>query len=202
MNENEIEKLKKQRNRARLVNIVLVIIIILLLLCYIVSYRIGKIGYESQKVSGNIDDNQDNNGNRELIQVTQNDIRLTKDTNIDIFKNSKYGGEKIIAPKSSGECEFVLKNISKQDIIYNMSFEENMKSPINMKYRLKVNKNEYVEPEELTLDDVVVLKNATNVFKLEWYWEDDDENDTYIAIQEINEYYKLKIRINSEEYTI
>jgi len=78
---------------------------------------------------------------------------------------------------------------------------------INMKYRLKIdnvyikgNKDTYVGIEELSVQDIIVLKDSTNIFTLEWYWEDDDVNDTIVGSQKTDEQYKLNIKIEANAY--
>ena len=50
--ENNVDELKKQRDRSRILNIILIIIIIILLLLgYVVGSKIGKIGLKSKETT-------------------------------------------------------------------------------------------------------------------------------------------------------
>lgn len=125
---------------------------------------------------------------------------------LNIFNNEKFNGEKIIAPKSKGKCEFYIENAIGQDTIYNIEFLDEMKTPINMKYKLKINNiyirgNEetYVDIKELGTEDIIVLKDSITKYTLEWYWEDDDTADTYVGGKE-KQYYTLKLNIKARTY--
>lgn len=207
--ENNIEELKKQRNRSRIFNIILIIIIIILLLLgYIVGSRIGKIGLKSRETTTQPEEITQEEKLMPEIEITQDDIDVTKETQLNIFNNEKFNGQKIIAPHSKGTYQFYIKNISKSDVKYDIKFTDEMKHFVNMKYKLKMdniyikgNADNYVTLDELNLNDIVVLKDSINIFTLEWYWEDDDELDTYVGGKpEEDRYYKLNLEINSEEY--
>ncbi len=89
-------------------------------------------------------------------------------------------------------------------MIYDIKFEDDMSSYINMKYRLKVDNiyikgssDEYVGINELGIENIIVPKDSINVYTLEWYWEGDDEKDTKAATMGKDHYYfKLQIRSN------
>lgn len=141
------------------------------------------------------------------MKLHGDDIEITKDTSLNIFKNSKFNGEKIIAPKSKGSYTFCIKNISEKDVVYGIEFLDEMQYPINMKYRLKIdnvyikgNEDTYISINELSIDDIIVLEDSINVFTLEWYWEDDDKNDTMVGKQDRDQYYTLNLEIYAEEY--
>lgn len=194
-----IEEYEKRKKRDRRDKIALIIIIIILLLLCLLGYRMGKIGY--QNVSTNPTDNI------RLIEVRDNDILMTKDTPLNIFENSKFEGEKIIAPKSNGSYKFCIENVTEENISYAIKFEDKMDLPINMKYRLKMdnvyikgNKDKYVSLDELNVEDIIVLKDSINVFTIEWYWEDDDINDTIVGSQESDQYYTLNLKIVAEKF--
>lgn len=82
-----------------------------------------------------------------------------------------------------------------------------MKNLINIKYRLKLdneyirgNENSYISVEELFMEDILLLGNSINVLTLEWYWENDDINDTIVGSKKTDEYYTLNLTITSTEY--
>lgn len=197
---------KRQKEKKRKI-ILIIIIIILLLLFWLLGYRMGKIGYQTEEVAATPDDSTDNK--LSIIKVMQGDIEITKDTQLDIFNNAKYDGEKIIAPKSSGVYQFCISNETENDIKYHIKFLDEMKNFVNMKYKLKIdniyirgNENNYVGIDELDVENIAVLKDSNNIFTLEWYWEDNDELDTMIGSQEETQYYTLKLEIDSEELYI
>lgn len=207
--ENNINELKKQRDRSRILNIILIIIIIILLLLgYVVGSKIGKIGLRSKETTTQPEEITQEEKLMPEIEITQDDIDVTKETQLNIFNNEKFNGQKIIAPHSKGTYQFYIKNISKSDVKYDIKFTDEMKHFVNMKYKLKMdniyikgNADNYVTLDELNLNDIVVLKDSINIFTLEWYWEDDDELDTYVGGKpEEDRYYKLNLEINSEEY--
>ena len=143
----------------------------------------------------------------QLVQVTDDDLDIEKNTKLDIFRNQKFNNEKIIAPRSSGTYSFCVENVSGKDVIYSINFEDEMKYLVNMKYKLKVdnayikgNENSYVSVKDLNVSDLVVLKDSINIFTLEWYWEDDDVNDTIVGSKKNDQYYTLNFEILAEEY--
>lgn len=195
-----IAQYEKRQKEDRIQKIVLIIIIILLLILFWVCYRMGRISIRNVVATPGEETVQ-------LVQVTDDDLEITKDTELDIFRNQKFNFQSIIAPKSSGSYSFCVENVSGKDIVYQLNFKDEMKYLINMKYRLKIdnsyvkgNENSYIDIENLNVSDIVVLKDSINVFTLEWYWEDDDKNDTIVGSQKNDEYYKLKLEVLAEEY--
>lgn len=204
--EETIEELLEKREKdKRTKTILIIIIIILLLLFWLLGYRMGRIGFGAKDATANPNDIADEKIS--LIKVMQDDLQITKDTQLDIFSNVKYDGEKIIAPKSSGTYQFCVSNEAKNDILYHIKFSDEMKNFVNMKYRLKIdnvyirgNENNYVSIEQLDVDNITVLKDSNNIFTLEWYWEDSDEKDTFVGSQEERQYYTLNLEIEAKEY--
>lgn len=199
--EATIEKLMDEKKKDRRIKIILTIIIILLLLFWILAYRVGKIGYGGNKevVASPTD---------VIIKITHEDIDIDKSTSLGIFKNAKFDEKETIAPNSSGAYQFCLKNESKNDIIYDIKFLDEMQNFVNMKYRLKIdniyirgNEKEYVGIDELNVENIVVLKDSNNIYTLEWYWEDSDEKDTIVGSKKENQYYTLSIEINASLYS-
>lgn len=139
------------------------------------------------------------------IKVTQEDIEIEKDTQLDIFKNDKYNGTPKIAPGSYGEYKFCLSNETNSNIQYNLKFTDEMKNKVNMVYRLKVdniyikgNEKKYVRVEELNLEDIIILKGSKNIYTLEWYWEDSDYLDSIVGSQKETQYYILNLIVNTK----
>lgn len=179
--------------------IILIIIIILLLFAYWLGYRMGKIGYDveptipvfKEEIAG--------------IKVTDDTMEIQQDEELNIFSNVKFDNEAIIAPNSYGSYKFYIENVVDNNIKYALSFTDEMTNKINMKYRLKLdnvyirgNKEEYVSIEDLSIEDITVMEDSVNVFVLEWYWEDDDQNDTYTGSLESDQYYTLKLQIQAD----
>ena len=82
-----------------------------------------------------------------------------------------------------------------------------MQYKVNMKYKLKLdnvyikgNEETYQNLESINIKEIRVPKDSINIYTLEWYWEDDDKNDTTIGEQEEKQYYKLNLEINAKEY--
>ena len=165
----------------------------------------GKIGYGDKEVSSNPDSSTGNGVS--IIKVMQDDLEITKDTDINIFKNAKFDNEEIIAPRSSGSYQFCVSNEIDKDIKYNIEFVDEMDNFVNMKYKLKIdniyirgNENKYVEIDELNVEYVTVLRDSNNIFTLEWYWEDSDKEDTYVGSQKETQYYTLKLKIDADVF--
>ena len=179
----------------------IILLIILLLLIYLLGYKMGKIGYNS---NGDVPAFGEK---MKIIEVSENDLELTNNSELNIFANEKFNGESIIAPNSYGQYKFVVKNIIDEAIKYNIKFSDVMTNPVNMKYRLKIdniyirgNEEKFIDIEDLSVDEIVVLKDSTNVFTLEWYWADSDLEDTYVGSLETDQYYTLNLSIDAEQH--
>ena len=140
------------------------------------------------------------------VKVSDDQTEYNQNTEVDIFQNVKYAGEKIIAPGSSGQYVFYVQNVGETNISYDISFSDMMTNPVNMKYKLRVDniyirgsKNHYVDLDELTVEDIKVLVGSNNLFFLEWYWADDDPNDTYTGsqVQFETQTYTLNIKVDA-----
>lgn len=186
-----VKRQKKDKNDKTILIVVIIILVIMLIL---LGYRVGKIGLLPSD-------------NVKLIKVQDDEGLIAKDTELNIFNNTLFGGQKKIAPNSKGSYKFCVENVTRKDITYNIKFSDEMKFPINVKYRLKLNNvyvrgndNEYVSIEDLYVEKIVATKDSNNIFTLDWYWEDDNPNDTLVGSQETEEYYKLNLQIEAEEY--
>ena len=80
--------------------IILILIILIILLIFWVGYRIGKIGYKETIVS------QDDNMKYNAITLLENDMKAVKNNQLNIFNNTEFNNEKIIAPHSKGTYNF------------------------------------------------------------------------------------------------
>ncbi len=195
-----IEKeLNKNKRKNKILIIIIILLIIILLLMCLLGYKIGKIGYSTVNSSGTTSDE-----NIDLIEITDENGATWKNNKLQIFKNEKFNGEKIIAPKSKGTYKFYIKNKVGNDITYNISLLDEMSHFVNMKYKLKLNdvyicgnKDEYVGIDELNVDNIVLTKDSTTLYTLEWYWEDEDELDTFVGSLEDDQYYTLKLNVQA-----
>lgn len=221
---NDIDELEKKHRRDNMHKIILIIIIIILLLLHwFLCGRLGKIGFGDTNTSTTITDGNNVNldtdnsnvpdknitgpGVIDVIELVDGDINNIKGTELNIFKNELFDGEKIIAPGSNGKYTFLVKNLTGENLTYDIDFSDSMTNPINMKYTLKIdniyirgNKESYVMVDDLQVDDVIVVKDSVNAFTLEWYWEHNDAMDTYVGTRKEEQSYTLDITIDSELY--
>ncbi len=186
---------KRQFSRESLKKIIYILIIIIIILILLLVWKIGKIGIDERPTSGKI--------YVDGIAITEDDIEIEKDTQLNIFNNEKFKGEKIIAPHSQGTYKFYIRNKSNRDINYNIKFSDEMKKFVNMKYRLKIdniyirgNEECYTTIEKLDVDNITVPKDSINMFTLEWYWEDNDELDTKVGTSD-ERYYTINLKIEA-----
>ncbi|OKZ56670.1 MAG: hypothetical protein BHV99_04995 [Clostridium sp. 26_21] len=199
--EKKYEKEKKKNTKNKVIIVLLIIIIILLLLFFWIGYKMGKIGFGYKQASA--EPSQDLS---DTILIKENDMKEVTDNKLNIFKNEKFNGKSMIAPKSYGKYQFYVANISKKDVKYSMKFSDDMKKIVNMKYKLKIdnvyirgNSENYITIDNLDVDEIIVLKDSTNIFTLEWYWEDNDSLDTIVGSEKDTQYYKLNLQLQPVE---
>lgn len=199
--EKKYEKEKKKNTKNKVIIVLLIIIIILLLLFFLIGYKMGKIGFGYKQASA--EPSQDLS---DTILIKENDMKEVTDNKLNIFKNEKFNGKSMIAPKSYGKYQFYVANISKKDVKYSMKFSDDMKKIVNMKYKLKIdnvyirgNSENYITIDNLDVDEIIVLKDSTNIFTLEWYWEDNDSLDTIVGSEKDTQYYKLNLQLQPVE---
>lgn len=200
--EEDLEKnYKKETRKNRIIIVILIITIILLLLFFVLGCKVGKIGfgYKPTSTEPSIDSSN-------MILIKESDMKEVIDNKLNIFKNEKFDGQSIIAPKSYGKYQFYVSNISNKHVKYSMKFSDEMKKFVNMKYKLKIDNvyirgdlENYTTIDNLELDEIVVLKDSTNIFTLEWYWEDNDSLDTGVGSEKDTQYYKLNLQIKPIE---
>lgn len=197
----EKNKNKKNEEKKRNYKIYILILIILLIFIFLVALKMGKLG------PNNSDDNNieiDNNGTEEIIKIISDGKEVNSDTDLKIFENKFFDNQPIIAPGVNGEYEFSVENTSDENVLYSIDFSEILSNKINMVYKLKLDnvyvrgdQDNYIDIEELDISDFTITKKSTASFTLEWYWLDDDVNDTYTASQEEIQNYKLTIEIDA-----
>lgn len=199
MKETTVEELLQQKSRDKKIKTILIVIIILLILIYWVSYRVGKIGYEETS-SSPVE-------TVTLIRATQDNMEIAQNTELNIFENPMFGGEKKIAPGSQGEYQFCIKNEIDENVVYHIRFFEETKYSVNMKFKLKKDntyirgsEDTYVDIDELDIEEIIALEDTINIYTLEWYWMDNDKIDTFIGSQKIEQYYELNLEIEANKY--
>jgi len=194
---NELEdKIKKNKIRNIIILLIIIILIINILIICLLCYKMGAIGYRTLLTSG------DPSNAIDVVTIKDENGKEWNDTYLNIFKNEKFNGEKIIAPHSIGTYQFYVTNKSKESIAYNLRLLDEMNHFINMKYKLKIDnvyicgdEDTYVGIEELNIDNIILMNNSTTLYTLEWYWEDDDVADTFVGSLDTDEYYTLRLNI-------
>ena len=202
--EENLEELEKKLNKKKInekrYKILLITIIVLLVIIIIViwslTFRIGRIGYEYLTA-----------WESHSINLTEKDLQIVKDTELNIFNFKTTDGRKVIAPGQKGEYNFTIKNDSGYNMIYNIKFCEEMTKELDIKYKLKIdniyirgNENEYVEADKLEVDDIIIPKNSKNIYTLEWCMGENEKEDTLMGISADDIYYYFRIEINSNIY--
>ena len=212
--------MKNINKRDLIIRIFLIIIIILLLLhnCYLLK-KINNAKNKNKNPTGNVDIfeiscNKDScNENREEIKnetieninnvgrliISDKDTTWKKTNKLRMFSNPFYNMDEKIAPEDSNTYKFVIKNNANYNVKYTINFIENNPSNINMKYKLKKgNKyivNDYVSYNELQQNNIILNRNNSDTYYLEWKWVSSD-NDTEAA--NIESAYNISLEIKAE----
>lgn len=162
---------------------------------------------EEDKYEDDKEDDDVTSDEIKLVKISWNGKEVNKNTKLDIFKNEKFNGQKIISPNSKGSSSFCVENTSNSDMICNMKFIEESEGDVNMKYRLKIdnkyivgNDNKYESIEKLNLKDIILPKKTINMYTIDWYWEDNDQTDTIAGTSKDKQQYTLNFEIFAEEY--
>ena len=118
---------------------------------------------------------------------------------INIFSDSTYVVKGKIAPESTGTYQFIVKNSTKYNVKYNITFSETNNYHINMKYKLKKN-NEYIIEDwvtysELAQSNIRLNTSSNDTYYLEWKWFS-SSNDNSIG-EDVNSKYGLSIEIRA-----
>ena len=157
--------------------------------------------------NGKTDDDNKKSGNEEKpgntsISVYDNEhskVTWNGASDLKIFSNPVYEFESVVAPESENTYQFVVKNDTKYNLKYSISFEETNPYNINMKYKLKKNNkyiiDHYVSYNELKLLGQKLSINKNDTYYLEWKWVSTD-HDNYAG--ENSAKYNLKINIKAE----
>lgn len=200
--EGKIDFSKNETNRNKIFVIISILLIVVLIESCLLGYKLGRIGYSSISTSGIVEKDID------LIRITGENGVKWNNNELQVFKNANYNEKKIIAPHSSGTYKFYVKNETENNIVYNIRLVDEMSHFINMKYKLKIdniyicgNENNYVDIDKINIDNIVLMKNSTTLYSLEWYWEDNDKLDTNVGGLKTDEYYTLKFNIQATNTT-
>ena len=137
------------------------------------------------------------------VEVYDNDkdpVTWNGSDNLNIFSNSIYNIDGVIAPESENTYQFVVRNNTKYKIKYSIDFIETNDYHINMKYKLKKNDsyiiNSYSKPNSLAVKDYVLNSGENDTYYLDWKWISNN-NDTEIGSNP-EAIYKLKIEVKAE----
>lgn len=133
------------------------------------------------------------------IKVFDSDKTWKDNESISLFEDSSYVVNGKIAPESTGTYQFVIKNSTKYNVKYDVSFEENNSYNINMKYKLKKNNeyviNDWVTCSQLKQENIKLNKNSSDTYYLEWKWFG-SSNDNSVG-EDVNSKYGLSINIKA-----
>lgn len=105
---------------------------------------------------------------------------------LNVFANQKYGGRPIIAPGSSGEYVFTVKNSARFPLRYTLNISDENEAGVPMEYRLKQggeylagSESEWADISTLSAVDGDLRRESEVVYTLEWHWPDgNNETDT------------------------
>ena len=167
---------------------------------------------ENNNNNNNNNNNKSNDNSKEVINIideddnTELDIKVLDNNkiwkdqeDINIFSDSTYVVKGKIAPESTGTYQFIVKNSTKYNVKYNITFSETNNYHINMKYKLKKN-NEYIIEDwvtysELAQSNIRLNTSSNDTYYLEWKWFS-SSNDNSIG-EDVNSKYGLSIEISA-----
>lgn len=179
----QIDKNKKIKKRIILIVFIVFLSICLILSIYLLGYKVGTIGV-SADLSKQLD----------VVKITPNSVDWKASDKLRIFNNPSLVNNNLIAPNSNGTYKFIVQNESTENIRYNISFIEENKHDINMKFRLKIdniyvvgNEDKWVDVSEMNLEDVLITASSKTMYTIDWHWQE-AENDTQIGQEEYSEY--------------
>lgn len=160
----------------------------------------GNNGNKSNDNSKEVINTITDDNNTELdIKVLDKSKTWKDEENINIFTDSNYVVEGKIAPESTGIYQFMVKNSTKFNVKYDVTFSEINNYHINMKYKLKKNSeyliSDWVTYSELAQSDIRLNTGSSDTYYLEWKWFE-GSNDNSIG-EDINSKYRLSIEIRT-----
>lgn len=139
----------------------------------------------------------DDDNNLLDVKIFDKDKKWENQENINIFDNSTYVVNGKIAPESIGTYQFVVKNSTKYNFKYDISFDEDNSYNIDMKYRLRKN-NDYVVDNWVTYSELKQLNirldsSSSDTYYLEWKWFE-GANDNLVG-EDVSSKYGLSINV-------
>ncbi|MDD4493246.1 MAG: hypothetical protein PHV32_02680 [Eubacteriales bacterium] len=212
-----MEKQKADKYRKRLPLLLILILLLLSVTSCTAGYVLGRIG-NAELYTGKIIDiiklSPKEGTAIELpgLQVSSLDTGdiWEQSTLVGIFSGNpergvfKVDNQTVIAPGAKGNYTFRLLNLESLSINYTLELvDSDMNVPkLPLKYRLmSVDSGEYqsgeglVPASEITLKEQLLEAGGTDVFVLEWRWEESDSSDTKIGTQTDLPLYILEISI-------
>ena len=137
-------------------------------------------------------DNDNNNENKETVIIDEEArLRILQGTKewselkeLDIFKhNMLHVVENKRAPGVTGKYVYTVENYGEIPMIYNMSYTDENNNNINMVFKLKLNgkyiagsEENWVKINELNQENLRIEPSKTDIFTIEWKWEDTDRD--------------------------
>lgn len=142
--------------------------------------------------------------NSDRFKVLQGQTEFKDLKELDIFKNSYFKDESIIAPGVQGSYNFTVENESDTNFIYNVTFTEENPYQINMVFKVKVNgeyvlgnEKNWVKHGDLSRSNLLLNAKSNDLYTIEWKWQD-NYNDTQIGETD-GAYYKMYINVDAEQ---
>ena len=228
--ENNNQNVKKETNRKEkkvIIYIITIALILLFISIFFVHDIVDRTGEKSNSSStasivikaktdeNNEEDNnaqapENNEQNAEIVDyadrilVKEGNVNFEELKELNIFNNSYFKDEALIAPGVQGKYNFVVVNETPVNFKYNINFEEVNQYGVNMVFKIKRN-GEYIAGNEDTwldkgtIDFLNYKLNAKteDLYTVEWKWED-AENDTDVGeIKGAN--YKLNVKVTATQ---
>ncbi len=144
----------------------------------------------------------DNSDYVPVIFIASKDGTSWEETeDLPVFVNDTFG-DSTAAPGMKGSYKFSFQNKNEDALLYSLTFSEVNEYEIGMSYRLKrdgayISGTEgYVSARELSKAGLTIESLSSTVFELEWYWQDNDANDTQAG--ENNASYTLTISLSAQ----
>lgn len=102
--------------------------------------------------------------------------------NLPVFMNERFG-DTVIAPGMEGSYTFTFENRNENALVFSLSFSEDNAYGIGLVYRLVrdgvyISGADYLHAGELGVDGMTIEAQSASVFRIEWFWQDNDPVDT------------------------
>ena len=168
----------------------------------VITISTGNGSSNDSSTSNNGNDGQsEQEGEDGEFTISDKDVTWNDSTEIKIFEDSIYDFDSKIAPESSNTYQFIIKNSTKYNLKYKISFSETNPYNMNLKYKLKKNDtyvvSEYSYYNQLNLNEQLLNSKKNDTFYLEWKWVSENDNvDTAAGKAVAN--YKLHINVEAE----